>query len=277
MIDIHTHFFYEGGHTESFQNEADLARGAPVKLTVSAAEFDAAMQPVDRAIVLACRALRVGMHQDNNVIARFAARSPAKYVAFAGIDPCEENFMDKLEHCLGDLKMRGVKLLPMYAGFDPRDTRLNPLYERCTREKLPVLFHSGTTFCRDAPLRFTKPTLWEEVAERFPDLKMVLAHLGHPWEHEMVALIRKQPNIWTDVSALHYRPWQFYNALMLVQEYGVWNKLLFGSDFPVTTPQAQAQGMLALNKMLEGTRLPRLNMDAIEQVIERDSFKLLGI
>jgi hypothetical protein len=59
MIDIHTHFFHEGGHTESFQNEADLARGAPVKLTVSAAEFDAAMQPVDRAIVLACRALRV--------------------------------------------------------------------------------------------------------------------------------------------------------------------------------------------------------------------------
>ena len=73
MIDIHTHFFYEGGHTENFQNEADLARGAPVKLTVSPAEFDAAMQPVDRAIVLACRALRV-----RNARAFFGCR-PARF------------------------------------------------------------------------------------------------------------------------------------------------------------------------------------------------------
>ena len=277
MIDLHTHFFHAAGHTPQFQEEADLARGAPVRLTVTPEDFDAAMQAVDRAVVLGCRALRVGLCQNNDLIAQFVARNPAKYVAFAGIDPGETHFMEDLEHGLDDLHMRGVKLLPMYAGFDPRDRRLDPLYERCAREGLPVLFHTGTTFCRQAPLRYTRPMLWEEVAERFGDLKMVLAHLGHPWEHEMVALIRKQPNIWADVSALHYRPWQFYNALMLVQEYGVWNKLLFGSDFPITTPQAQAEGMRALNNMLEGTRLPRLNPDAIEQVIQRDAFTLLGL
>jgi predicted TIM-barrel fold metal-dependent hydrolase len=277
MIDLHTHFFYEGGHTEAFQREADLIRGSPVKLAVTPEEFDATMSIVDRAVLLSCRALLVGLKQDNDVIARFAARNPAKYTAFAGIDPCEPRFMDELERCFGDLKMRGVKLLPMYAGFDPRDRRLDPLYERCQRDGLPILFHTGTTFCRDAPMRYTRPILWEEVAERYRDLKMVVAHLGHPWEHETVALVRKQPNIWADVSALHYRPWQLYNSLMLVQEYGVWKKLLFGSDYPVTTPQAQADGMRSLNEMLEGTRLPRLNMDSIEQVIQGDSFKVLNL
>lgn len=277
MIDLHTHFFYQGGHTAAFQREANLARGSPVNLTVTAAEFDATMAGVERAVLLSCRALLVGLNQENDVIAQFAARNPAKYTAFAGIDPCEPRFMDELDRCLGDLKMTGVKLLPMYAGFDPRDRRLDPLYARCQRDNLPILFHSGTTFCRDAPLRYTRPIVWEEIAERFRDLNMVLAHLGHPWEHETVVLIRKQPHIWADVSALHYRPWQLYNSLMLVQEYGVWQKLLFGSDYPITTPQAQADGMRSLNDMVAGTHLPRLNLDAIEQLIHRDSFKLLNI
>ena len=43
-------------------------------------------------------------------------------------------------------------------------------------------------------------------------------------------------NVFADVSALHYRPWQLYNSLMLVQEYGVWHKVLFGTDFPLITP-----------------------------------------
>ena len=47
--------------------------------------------------------------------------------------------------------------------------------------------------------------------------------------------IRKHENVFADVSALHYRPWQLYNSLMLAQEYGVWPKLLFGTDYPYRT------------------------------------------
>ena len=106
---------------------------------------------------------------------------------------------------------------------------------------------------------------------------MVVAHVGHPWEHETVALIRKQPNIWADVSALHYRPWQFYNSLMLVQEYGVWDKILFGSDYPFTTVDASLEGMRQLNCMLEGTSLPRLDMVKMEQMFNRNTLDILEI
>jgi predicted TIM-barrel fold metal-dependent hydrolase len=79
------------------------------------------------------------------------------------------------------------------------------------------------------------------------------------------------------VSALHYRPFQLYHSLMLVQEYGVWNKVLFGTDYPFTTVNDSVAGIRKLNDMLEGTKLPRLKADEIERMIHRDSLALLGL
>ena len=89
--------------------------------------------------------------------------------------------------------------------------------------------------------------------------------------------IRKHENVFADVSALHYRPWQLYHSLMLVQEYGVWHKVLFGTDFPFTTVNASVAGLRGLNDMLEGTKMPRLDVDEIEAMIHRDSLRLLGL
>ena len=83
--------------------------------------------------------------------------------------------------------------------------------------------------------------------------------------------------VFADVSALHYRPWQLYHSLMLAQEYGVWHKLLFGTDFPFTTVDASIAGIRGLNDMLDGTKLPRLDTTQIEAMIHRDSLKLLGL
>ena len=104
-----------------------------------------------------------------------------------------------------------------------------------------------------------------------------LAHLGHPYEGECIAMIRKHPCLYADISALHYRPFQLYHSLMLVQEYGVWQKVLFGTDFPFTTVDATLDGLRSLNKMVEGTHLPRLDESQIEAMIHRDSLALLGL
>jgi hypothetical protein len=176
-----------------------------------------------------------------------------------------------------ELGLRGIKLLPMYAGFSPDDERLEPLWRYAARRGLPVLLHMGTTFVAQAPLSCTLPRLIEPVAVRHPEVKIILAHLAHPYEGECVVTIRKHANVFADVSALHYRPWQLYNSLMLVQEYGVWHKVLFGTDFPFTTVDASIAGIRALNEMLEGTKLPRLDTAQIEALIHRDSLQLLGL
>ena len=115
------------------------------------------------------------------------------------------------------------------------------------------------------------------MALHHPSLKIILAHLGHPYEGECIATIRKHENVYADVSALHYRPWQLYHSLMLAQEYGVWHKLLFGTDYPFTTVNASLTGLRSLNAMLQGTQLPRLNEEQLEAMIHRDSLTLLGL
>jgi len=92
-----------------------------------------------------------------------------------------------------------------------------------------------------------------------------------------VAVIRKHPNVYSDVSALHFRPFQLFHSLMLVQEYGVWAKLLFGTDFPFTNVDKSVQALRSLNNMVEGTNLPRLNPEEIEELIHRDAAPLLGL
>ncbi len=175
------------------------------------------------------------------------------------------------------LHMRGIKLMPMYAGFYPQDKQFDDLWIYATRHNLPVLLHTGTTFISRAPLDCTLPRHLDDVAIRYPELRLILAHLGHPYEGECVAVIRKHANVYADCSALHYRPFQLYQSLMLVQEYGVWSKVLFGSDYPFTTVDESIRSMRAMNQMLDGTALPRLNMDEMEALFERDSLRLLNL
>ena len=106
-----------------------------------------------------------------------------------------------------------------------------------------MLLHTGTTFVAQAPLECTLPRHLDRVATRFPEVRIIMAHLGHPYEGECVVVIRKHPNVYADVSALHYRPFQLYHSLMLVQEYGVWDKVLFGTDYPFTTVTASIDGV----------------------------------
>jgi uncharacterized protein len=278
IVDVHTHALRAAEHlSDAFVREADRARGYPIDLTVTIEGYLRAMEPVDRCVVFGMKARHTGFYVLNDWIADFAAQAPDKIVPFMSLDPTEADFLDDFERSRTDLGLRGVKLAPMYANFDPTEARLDELYERAARHGLPILFHAGTTFCQFAPLRFTRPALWDEVAMRHPDLVMVLAHLGHPFENEALVTARKHPNVYLDLSALYYRPWQLYNSLILAQEYRVTDKILFGSDYPFATPADSMAGLYALNGMVEGTHLPRVSETVLDEIIHRDSLALLGL
>jgi len=278
IVDVHTHAMRYPEHlSDSFIREADRARGFHIDLTIEFEVYMQAMEPVDHCIVFGMKARHVGFYVSNEWIAAFAARAPEKIIPFMSLDPTEPDFLDDFEHSFHDLQLRGIKLAPMYANFDPTDPRLDELYRRAVKYHLPILFHTGTTFCQFAPLKYTRPALWDDLAIRHPDLVMILAHLGHPFENEALVTTRKHPNVYLDLSALHYRPWQLYNSLVLAQEYGVMAKILFGSDYPFTTPADSFAGLRALNQLVEGTKLPRISETALEEIIHRDSLSLLGL
>jgi predicted TIM-barrel fold metal-dependent hydrolase len=279
IVDVHSHAWeYPAHFTDDFRRQARRARaGAEVDLTVRYEDYRRAAPPDTRTVVFGGKARLSGLWVDDRYVADYVAAHPDSLVGFLSVDPTQPGWERELEDGHKGLGLRGVKLMPMYAGFAPDDPRLDPLWRYAARHRLPVLLHTGTTFVSQAPLEFTLPRLLDRVAIRFPDVRIVMAHLGHPFEGECVAVIRKHPNVYADLSALHYRPFQLYHSLMLVQEYGVWGKVLFGSDYPFTTVTATVEGLRGLNAMLEGTALPRLDARAVEDLIHRDGLAVLGL
>lgn len=279
IVDIHSHAWLDPQHfSPDFRAQAKRARaGMEVDLTVHYEDYRKTATAGDKAVVFGGKAKLSGVWIDDRYVADYVAADPARLVGFLSVDPTQPGWEREMREGHLELGMKGIKLLPMYAGFRPDDERLDPLWKYATEHRLPVLLHTGTTFIAQAPLECTLPRHIDVVATRFPEAKIIMAHLGHPYEGECIVTARKHPNVYTDISALHYRPWQFYNSLMLVQEYGVWGKLLFGTDYPFTTVDATIKGLRSMNDMLEGTALPRLNMKDIEAMIHRDSLTLLGI
>lgn len=279
LIDVHSHYWeYPKHFTEDFKMQAKRARGdVEVDLTVRWQDYSAQARACDKTIVFGGKAKLSGLWVPDREVAAYAAQHPDNLIPFLSLDPTQPGWQDELIEGHRDLHMKGVKLLPMYAGFRPNDRQFDYLWQYASEHGLPVLLHTGTTFVSQAPLDCTLPRFLDDVATRFPEVRMILAHLSHPYEGECVVTIRKHPHVYADVSALHYRPFQLYQSLMLVQEYGVWHKLLFGSDYPFTTVNASLDGMRKLNDMLDGTKLPRLREDKMEEMFFRDTLQLLGI
>ncbi len=282
--DVHVHLWDANSRDhidESFINELRDVSGRDGTLNVDLQQFSSHFANVDSVVVFGGMARHTGLHVPNKFIHDFVQNSEfgGKLIPFVGIDPFDVNYLDEFERAVEDWGFRGVKLMPMYANFDPRDELLAPLYEACERKGLPILFHMGTTFCRCAPLNFAEPMMLEPVALKYPNLKMIVAHMGHPFENQTVVLIRKQPNVFSDLSALHYRPWQLFNSMMLAQEYGVTHKLLFGTDYPFTMPD---ESMVKLREIMRfsfgaGSNMPHLNPAWMEDVFARDTVSLLGL
>lgn len=279
IVDVHSHTWrYPDHFGADFRRQAIRARaGTEVDLTVRYEDYRATCPPETVTIVFGGKARLSDQWVDDRFVADYVNRHPENLLGFMCLDPTQAGWENEMREGREELGLCGIKLLPMYAGFQPDDERLDPLWRYAEKHQLPVLLHTGTTFISQAPLNCTLPRHLDPVAIRFPEVRIIMAHLGHPYEGECIVVARKHPHVYADISALFYRPFQLYQSLMLVQEYGVWHKILFGTDYPFTTVNETIAGVRGLNDMLEGTRLPRLKVDEIEKLIYRDSLSLLGL
>jgi predicted TIM-barrel fold metal-dependent hydrolase len=234
-----------------------------------------AMGVVEKAIVFGLKAKDSGFWTTNDYIADYVKSDPEKLIGFASVDPNHEDALMEIKRSVKTLGLKGLKMGPIYQHFDPTDKKYYPIWELAQELGLPIIIHQGTTFVRNAPLKYAFPILLEDIALSFPDLIVVVAHMGHPWEEETIALIRKQPNFYSDVSALIPRPYRFYNDLVLAMEYGVLDKLIFGSDYPIFTPAQTMEGLQSINSFVKGTNLPKIPEEAINNIISRNAERAL--
>lgn len=278
IVDVHTHVWESAHISDAFVHDARVTAGNPsLEIAVDLDAHWAAMAPVGKAIVLGFRASHVGVLVPNEYVAGYVSTHPEKLIGFASVDPLDEDAVEQFTYAVGTLGLRGLKVAPIYQNVHPQDPRFLRLMQAAADRDVPVLIHQGTTFCEGVSLELANPVLLQPIALQFPTLRMVIAHMGHPWIAETMVLIRKHRHLYSDVSALYYRPWQFYNALVLAMEYGVLDRLLFGTDYPFTTPASTIDALRRVNEMVEGTRLPRIPVEKIEAMIHRDSLALLGL
>ena len=277
IFDCHTHLadpLHVGGE---FLSDARRAWGDDYQMGCSPEQHATALKQCDGAIVLAFDAENIGFSVPNSFVAQYIKQDPSRLFGFASVNPNRQSAQKILEETCRDFGLRGLKLAPIYQDFDPRDKICYPLYAKAEELKMPIMWHQGTSFVQNGPLEFCNPVYMDTVARAFPDMTMIIAHLGHPWISETACVIRKQRKVYADISALCTRPWQMYNALITALEYGVGDKLLFGTDFPFFDCNKTIDSLRRVNEIVEGTKLPRVSEKVIEEIIHRDTPGILGL
>lgn len=292
IVDCHSHVMWYPDHVsqsvlddavQAWQANMGLAGETLGKDMPDLTLFDArpakhweASAGADRVVVFGLQAPATGIDVPNEVIADYVRQHPAKLEGWASVDPNRADCLDYLDHCINSLGLKGLKLAPAYQLFDPMDRSHYPLYAQCQRWDIPILWHQGTTFPRAARIRWSLPLQLEDIALEFPDLRMILAHLGHPWETDAIVLIRKAPNLYADISAIHFRAWRYWQALITALEYGAGHKILFGTDFPFDTVEGTIAGLRRVNDPVAGTALPRVPVALQDMIIYENWQRFFG-
>jgi hypothetical protein len=275
IIDVHTHCLQPDHFSEASKQASERA-GYPPFAQVEPETYLEHMEPVDKAIVFGVRGVSTGNRSPNDYTAEWVKIAPEKLIGFMAIDPTEEGFLEEIDRGV-ELGLRGIKIYPMLGRYDPTDYKVTPMFERAQRLGLPIMTHVGAQPEPRAPLKYSHPLLYDDLAISFPDLKIIIAHMGHPWQRDCALVLRKHPNVFADVSGVWVRSYQGWQALVGMIEWGVADKLMFGSDFPLWTPQEGMDKIRRLNDQLEGTKLPRIPDDVIEGIFHRNSLELLGL
>ena len=287
IVDVHTHVPTHVSEVPPAEEIVDTKMRAdrPIRITTTHSDFFKAMEAVDRVVSFGIamppdRPAVIGERdadKANDATAALVAAAPEKVIGFMTVWPEAPDALDEMERAYHDLKLRGLKLGPNYQNFDPLGKNALRVYAKAQEFNLPILFHQGTSPIRDAPLRYAHPLIMDEIAIRFPELRIVMAHIGHPWEVDCLVVIRKHPHVYADVSGKFYRPMSFYNGLRLAYEWAVMHKLLLGSDYPIAMPQETIDGLRKLGGFIKKYNLPEVPSELLEQIINRDTLALLGL
>jgi uncharacterized protein len=173
-------------------------------------------------------------------------------IPFASVDPrLGPAAMDRARDLVLNRGARGFKFHPTLQGFDPSADEYRPFWAAITDLGVPVVVHTGQTgIGAGTPggaglrLRYSDPMLLDEVAAEFPALSLILAHPSVPWQDEAISIATHKSNVFLDLSG--WSPTYFPPQLVRAADSFLQDKLLFGSDFPMITPDRWLDDFAAL-------------------------------
>ncbi len=196
----------------------------------------------------------------NAFIAKTVADHPDRLVGFGTLHPESEDIEADVEHLLS-LGLKGVKLHPDIQAFAINDPRCMKLFEVCA-DRLPFLIHAG-----DARYEYSNPAQIIPVLEAFPKTTLIAAHLGgfSVWEEAADAFCGKYEQLYVDSSScMFWLPLDRY--FEIIRRFGA-DRVLFGSDYPMWTPEDELEKFL---------KLPFTESE-FEKILYKNANALLGL
>jgi predicted TIM-barrel fold metal-dependent hydrolase len=246
-IDVHTHAWKSALQVEDAATESQEAMGRyfryqPQHQTVP--EMAAMYRRLRMAFVVFTVDGEKGASRrvTNEEIAELAHQHADVAIPFASVNPHRgAEGVHLARKLIRDYGVKGFKFHPSVQDFYPNDRMAYPLYEAIAEAKLPALFHTGQTGVGAGTrggggirLKYSNPMLLDDVAADFPDMPIILAHPAVPWQDEQLSVAVHKPNVYIDLSG--WSPKYFEPKLVQYMNTLLKHKVLFGSDFPVITP-----------------------------------------
>jgi hypothetical protein len=179
----------------------------------------------------------------NEEIAELAHQHADVAIPFASINPHRgKDGVQQARRLIKDFGVKGFKFHPSVQEFFPDDRLAYPLYEVIAQAKLPALFHTGQTGVGAGTrggggirLKYSNPLHLDDVAADFPDMPIILAHPSFPWQEEALSVATHKPQVYIDLSG--WSPKYFPPILLQYANTLLKDKILFGSDYPVISPE----------------------------------------
>lgn len=195
----------------------------------------------------------------NDFVAEVSRHAPERLIPFGGIDPSTDPRPGEEVERIADLGIRAIKIHPPHQEFAANAYRhglagLSDVYGRAEELGIPVMIHTGTSIFPGARNAYADPMQADDVGVDFPELTVILAHLGRPlWPEEAFFLLRRHPNVYGDVSGIP--PKRLLDYFPRLAE--VADKILWGTDWPgpmVPGMRANLDDFLALDLPEDVTR-----------------------
>lgn len=199
-------------------------------------------------------------YEDNNIVHGVVMGNGA-------LEPDEHTYPAYMSYCVGldrdwihgdmahavalveeNLKRRqccGIKLYPGYNHVYVSDPVYDPIYELARKYDKPVAIHTGLTATANALLKYSHPLTLDEAAVKFPDVQLVMCHIGNPFLQDAIAVLEKNHNVAVDVSGLLEGKIPDMNAFLkekrgyinMLSDWfsylGAYDRIMFGTDWPL--------------------------------------------
>jgi uncharacterized protein len=209
----------------------------------------------------------------NDSVAEFAAENSDIAIAFASINPHRgQQGVEEARRLLAKGGIRGLKLHPPIQQFFPNDRIAYPLYEVFAEARLPVIFHTGHSGIGSGMpagggirLKYGHPMPIDDVAVDFPDMPIIMAHPSFPWQDEAISICLHKPQVYIDLSG--WSPKYFPPNLIQYANTLLRHKVLFGSDYPMITP----------DRWLADFEQIGIREDVRPLILKENALRLLGL